>query len=100
MNVLEEIDKLHVSLSDIDALHIFVNHEEIKYDSHEDRIEKLIETLNVKEYDNGYGSQELFGLIIMKDNSWFERAEYDGSEWWEHKRQITKEDVFNFKDDE
>lgn len=100
MNVLEEIDKLHVSLSDIDALHIFVNHEEIKYYSHEDRIEKLIEILNVKEYDNGYGSQELFGLIIMKDNSWFERAEYDGAEWWEHKRQITKEDVFNFKDDE
>ena len=33
----------------------------------------------------------------MMDHSWFERAEYDGSEWWEYKVQITKEDIFNFK---
>lgn len=23
--------------------------------------------------------------VVMRDGSWFERAEYDGSEWWEHK---------------
>jgi len=38
------------------------------------------------EYDNGYGGQELFGTIwLAKENTWLERGEYDGSEWWEHK---------------
>jgi hypothetical protein len=36
------------------------------------------------EFDPGYGSQELFGTIWYKDGSWSTRAEYDGSEWWEH----------------
>jgi hypothetical protein len=35
-------------------------------------------------YDSGYGGQELFGTIWYKDGSWSDRAEYDGSEWWEH----------------
>ena len=97
MNVLKEIEQLNISLCDIDALHIFVDHEEIKYDRLKDSLGELIETLGRKEYDNDPGSQELFGFIIMRDHSLFERAEYDGSGWWEHKRQITKEDVFNFK---
>lgn len=100
MNVLKEIEQLNISLCDIDALHIFVNHEDILYNSQKDSLVDLIETLGRKEYDNDCGSQHLFGLIIMRDHSWFERAEYDGSEWWEYKVQITKEDVFNFKDDE
>lgn len=33
-------------------------------------------------YNNGYGSQELFGIIVFKDGTWLERCEYDGSEWW------------------
>ena len=36
-------------------------------------------------YDNGFGGQILFGNIWYADGSWSERAEYDGSEWWEHK---------------
>ena len=35
-------------------------------------------------YDDGYGSQELFGMIWYTDGSWSDRGEYDGSEWWEH----------------
>ena len=35
-------------------------------------------------YDEGYGSQELFGYIWYKDGTWSERCEYDGSEWWRH----------------
>lgn len=35
-------------------------------------------------YDNGYGSQELFGIVYFNDGTWLERGEYDGSEWWEH----------------
>lgn len=35
------------------------------------------------EYDNGFGSQEIAtDLIIVGDDWWLERAEYDGSEWW------------------
>lgn len=37
-------------------------------------------------YDNGYGTQELFGIVWLEDNAWLERAEYDGSEWWEYKQ--------------
>ena len=35
-------------------------------------------------YDNGYGMQYLHGIVMLNDNSWLERREYDGSEWWEH----------------
>lgn len=36
------------------------------------------------EYDPGYGRPEIPQdlIIVMKDGSWFERREYDGSEWW------------------
>lgn len=37
------------------------------------------------EYDDGYGGQELFGVIWYTDGTWSERGEYDGSEWWEYK---------------
>lgn len=38
------------------------------------------------DYDNGYGGQELFGTVWLKDGTWLERGEYDGSEWWEHRK--------------
>lgn len=39
------------------------------------------------EYDDGYGGQELYGTVwLMEEGSWYERGEYDGSEWWEYKR--------------
>lgn len=38
------------------------------------------------EYDSGYGGQELFGTVwLTKENTWLERGEYDGSEWWEYR---------------
>jgi hypothetical protein len=37
------------------------------------------------EYDNGYGGQELFGKVwLTEEGTWYERGEYDGSEWWEY----------------
>lgn len=36
------------------------------------------------EYDDGFGSQEIFGCIWLEDGTWFTRGEYDGSEWWEY----------------
>lgn len=37
-------------------------------------------------YDDGYGSAEVNpSLVIVGDDWWLERNEYDGSEWWEFK---------------
>jgi hypothetical protein len=36
------------------------------------------------DYDSGYGGQELFGTLWLKDGTWLSRGEYDGSEWWKH----------------
>ena len=35
-------------------------------------------------YDNGFGSQHLFGYVLFSDNTWLSRETYDGSEWWIH----------------
>lgn len=47
------------------------------------------------DYNNGYGTAAtpMDVVIVMKDGSWFERAEYDGSEWWVHKKPYTKPQV-------
>lgn len=38
------------------------------------------------EYNDSYGWQEIpADLVVVGDNWWLERAEYDGSEWWEFK---------------
>ena len=34
-------------------------------------------------YDDGYGSQRLFGTLWFTDGTWASRWEYDGSEGWE-----------------
>ena len=44
--------------------------------------EKLLAYLD-RQYDDGYGCQELFGTVLLKDGVWMTRGEYDGSEWWE-----------------
>jgi hypothetical protein len=47
--------------------------------------EEFLHKLNF-EYDAGYGGQELFGRVwLMKEGTWLERGEYDGSEWWEYR---------------
>lgn len=44
----------------------------------------FLESINF-DYDNGFGSQQLFGNIWYEDGTWSERSDYDGSEWWEYK---------------
>jgi len=35
-------------------------------------------------YNSGYGGQEIaVDLVIVGNNWWLSRGEYDGSEWWE-----------------
>lgn len=48
------------------------------------QLESFIEALNF-EYDNGYGTQELYGTVWLSDGSWLTRHEHDGAEWWEHR---------------
>lgn len=38
------------------------------------------------EYHEGYGLQQVFGVIWYSDGTWSERNEYDGSEWWSYKK--------------
>ena len=40
-----------------------------------------------RNYDDGYGGQEVNRhLLVVGEDFWLERNEYDGSEWWEYKR--------------
>lgn len=49
-------------------------------------MEQFIELAD-QEYDSGFGGQEVAkDLLVVGDNWWLERHEYDGSEWWEIKR--------------
>lgn len=44
--------------------------------------EEFLVLANV-EYDNGYGSAEVFEDLVRVGNDWWlSREEYDGSEWW------------------
>jgi len=49
------------------------------------------------EYDCGYGGAEVaIDLrVVMKDESYFERAEYDGSEWWRYVKKLEKPNIYN-----
>lgn len=47
------------------------------------------------EYDSGYGGNEIArDLVIVGENWWLERGEYDGSEWWEFKTLPLKPDRY------
>ena len=48
--------------------------------------ENFIELARKQIYDSGYGGQEMpRDIKIVGKDFWLERAEYDGSEWWEYK---------------
>lgn len=61
-------------------------------------IDRFIKLANVL-YDDGYGGQEVAAdlVLIMNDGGWYERAEYDGSEWWVRKK---CPDIIPFKNDD
>ena len=90
-DVLENIEKV---VSDIKAINIAIINRDYEKIVHVKRVEDL-SLLNV-EYDDGYGSQELEGIVLFDDGTWLEREEYDGSEWWRFLATPTIEDVHNF----
>jgi hypothetical protein len=44
------------------------------------------------EYDSGFGTQQLYGIILFED-SYSDRYEYDGSESWDNHKMPTIEEV-------
>ena len=45
----------------------------------------FLELLNF-EYNPSFGYNYIIGNIWCLDNTWIDREEYDGSEWWNHKK--------------
>ena len=56
--------------------------------------EDFKELANV-DYDDGFGAQEVAkDLLVVGEDWWLERHEYDGSEWWELKELPVKPDEY------
>lgn len=83
IEVLNEIGK---SLDDIKVISIrFDNYNREKnYELEYIKIDNVNDLKEIQYYD-GYGIQELYGYVVFNDNTWLEREEYDGSEWWEYR---------------
>lgn len=91
MNAKEEFLKAtegkNVKCCEIYFLHERNDEEIIKLPvkfSNEDYL-NFLEIIN-RDYDNGFGIQELEGNIWLDDGTWIERYEYDGSEGWTWKK--------------
>lgn len=92
MNAKEELlrilsdNNLEIKCASIDLNPDYEDEKEVydlKLNYTDEEYQKFIESLNF-EYNNGFGGQELFGIVWLKDGTWLSRGEYDGSEWWEH----------------
>lgn len=85
MNALEEIKEVleenNKTTDNITAIRVTLD----KGDWDNIKIYTL-EDLKDLHYVRGYGAQELRGFILLDDNDWLERLEYDGAEWWEYRR--------------
>lgn len=55
----------------------------LKVDYSEDQLSEFLSLLDF-EYNEGFGTQELDGIVWLEDGTWLSRGEYDGSEWWNH----------------
>ena len=74
---IQEINNSNHSISDID----WIGGSKCYID-----VQDFINMAAQTYYDAGYGSQEVAEdlVIVFKDNTWLERAGYDGSEWWRY----------------
>jgi hypothetical protein len=85
MNAKKELLK-HIADREVKYVQIYYNDDwntaEIKI---EGTLEEVLPRLDF-EYNSGYGSQEISGIIWYADGSWSDRGEYDGSEWWQYQK--------------
>lgn len=98
MNALKELEDLKIDWDNIRALRINYYDKTVFYNGESCRLNEVKKQLSQIDYSNGYGCQNLFGLILMKDGSWYERGEYDGSEWWNYKHTPAVNDVINYRE--
>lgn len=77
-NILKEYNKDIDDIVWVGTYNHFVNKEDFI---------KLADT----DYDGGYGAVNVAtNLLIVGNDWWLERDEYDGSEWWEYKTMPSK----------
>ena len=81
-----------LNVSNIEAYNVHFKCESLKGTDPEE----LLSFLN-KEYDSGFGCQELEGTVLLNNGTWLERGEYDGSEWWDYMVRPTVEDLLEEK---
>ena len=95
MNAKQELDKILRSLAPNQVICAELFFDETPWDyegsttknfvlrehhSH-DEFEEFLNNLDF-DYDSGYGTQMLSGIVWLESGIWLERGEYDGSEWW------------------
>lgn len=80
MNLLKEtLSKLEQNGKTIKDVH-WVGSSDGKYSMPWDKFV----TIAGVDYDSGYGGAEIATeLVVVGDNWWLSRGEYDGSEWWD-----------------
>jgi len=74
--VCVDITYLHNGFDNSQEITLPVGYTQEQYDA-------FLETLNFN-YDNGFGTQHMFGTVWFSNNGWAERREYDGAEWWQY----------------
>lgn len=89
---LQEILKQYKENNGLDLVCAEIRYEEewgkntnnivLKVGHTKEQAEAFYNQLNFK-YNNGYGSQELFGTVWLTYGVWLSRWEYDGSEGWQ-----------------
>lgn len=88
--LLEALSEIGKTINDILKIAIIINSDiegswfKVKGPLHFDSIEALDVVYG---YSGGNGEQDLFGIVLFKDGSWLERGEYDGTEWWNYRKQ-------------
>lgn len=70
---------------DVDDKETYEKMFKLKTNHTKEDFNSFLELLNF-DYSDGYGCQNLFGYVWLKDGTWFERGEYDGSEWWNYNK--------------
>jgi hypothetical protein len=110
MNARKELQKeLHdIGKTMNDVKYLYVRFEKPLYTTKAEDICEFQEKGNFDlsildfDYDENYGSQQLYGYVVFADGSWLERNNVDeddyslGDEWWEYKKTPTKEDLEMF----
>ena len=84
MNAKKELID-HIGDREVKYVRVILEHSYDNKETIEGTLDEVLPRLDF-EYDSGWGSQELEGTIWYSDETWSDRGEYDGSEWWEHRK--------------